>query len=261
MLKSPHAKDHSMSKEKLKRFLPKGSAHSVTDEILRVIACVEDNTGLEQLEFEKEVLSRINIVSELKCDVDDYVNALQYCILTNNISNAKAYELVFPERVAKQKAKKKLMEEREARGEKFVQVNIDSFVSNYNKNEIVVKLKAQMLVDVHIMYAPYFHAAVKKQFDLMNGRASPTPDGEFMVVTPTVQQKAGESLATLTKAPEESKVTLDMKIKDNSLDDLKDSLADAAEKQLDMLKSGKIDLTTLGGLKPKKAVEEEIIDV
>ncbi len=77
----------------------------------------------------------------------------------------------------------------------------------YNGSKLVTTIDKEMLVPVHLTYAPYFHAAVKKQFDIMNGKAK-DGQGKEIPVSAMVQHLAAKELATLTKQPEESKLSI-----------------------------------------------------
>jgi len=253
----------SVTKEVLKKHLPKGSHHTVTDEILGLIARLEDDTGMEQKDMEFELLSNINIAKELKVDLIDYVNALKYTVLQRSMSNRKAWEIVFPDRLAKAEAKLADNESKKARGEKYVEVNIDSMVSNYNKNKIVVKLTGQMMIAAHLQYAPMFHAAIKKQFDLMNGKAAPDKNGEPMTVTPHVQLQAAQGLADLVKAPEEAKLEIDINVNQGSIiDEYEKAIGMMAEAKMKAIEEGHDMLEMINApVRVKETKDEDVIDV
>lgn len=251
-----HSKSQNITAEKLKGYLPKGTAHAVTDEILKAIYQMEDDTGLEQSYMEEQLLANINVMKELKVDLDDYVNALKYVMLTQNMSNRKAWEITFPERLARAETKKAKAEKEG----KPNMVNIDSHVSNFNKREIVTKIRSQLMIAVHIQYAPMFHQAVKKQFDLMNGRAAPNTEGEAMTVSPHIQHLAAKELALLTKAPEEAKLEVDINVNQGSIiDEYEQAFAQMAEKKMELINAGGNMLDAINA--PVRAVvKEDIVD-
>jgi len=183
-----YASKHMLDKEKLQRLLPKGTSHKVTDEITALVQNMENDTGLIQDYLEESLLSNLPVLREIKVDLDDYVNAIKYCNLKRNMTNEKAWEITFPERY------RKLHEEGRWN---------TSHVSMYNSSAIVTKIDAQMMIATHIQYAPMFHAAVMKQYDLMNGKSA---DGE--PVSPHVQHLSAKTLAELTAAPVEQKVDI-----------------------------------------------------
>lgn len=244
-----YASKHMLDKEKLQRLLPKGTSHKVTDEIIALVQNMENDTGLIQDYLEESLLSHLPVLREIKVDLDDYVNAIKYCNLKRNMTNEKAWEITFPERY------RKLHEEGRWN---------TSHVSMYNSSAIVTKIDAQMMIATHIQYAPMFHAAVMKQFDLMNGKSA---DGE--PVSPHVQHLSAKTLAELTAAPVEQKV--DIKI--GQSDDVKSQqektfreLEKIALQQQELLRQG-IPIEQVQRLNLKIQVDadtgedEEVIDV
>ncbi len=216
-------KKHNIDKEKLERLLPKGTNHKVTDEIITMISTMEEDTGLFQDYMEESLLSQLPVLSKVKTDLDDYVNAIKYCNLKRNMSNDKAWEIVFPERVIRLQEKDTLHA-------------LSSHVAMYNKTDIVVKLDAQMMISAHIQYAPMFHAAVNKQFQLMNGNSA---DGS--PVSAHVQHLAAKELREIAEMPEDN--TIELKI--GQSDDSKKSqgiminkMAEIAKNQQELLRQG-----------------------
>ncbi len=245
----PFAKNHNIDKEKLQRMLPKGTNHKVTDEIINLISTIEDDIGLPQDYMEESLLSNLPVLSKVKTDLDDYVNAVKYCNLKQNMSNSKAWEIVFPERVQKLKEKGKLDA-------------LSAHVAMYNKTDIVVKLDAQMMIAAHIQYAPMFHAAIKKQFELMNGNGA-----HGIPVSPHVQHLAAKELAELTKMPVDN--TIELKI--GQSDEAKKNqsimikqMSDIAKNQQDLLRKGySIEEVQKLNLKIEEANEDDddILDI
>ena len=216
-----YSNSQNIDKEKLSKMLPKGTHHKVTDEVISLIHSMEEDTGLLQDYLEESLLSYLPVLKETKVDLSEYVNAIKFCNLKKNMSNEKAWQIVFPEKY------KKLYEEGRWN---------TSHPSMYNSSTLVVKLDAQMMVAVHIQYAPYFHASVKKQYELMNG-----VDALGLPVSPTVQHLAAKALGELTAQPIDTKVEL----KIGQSDEAKDSQAkmfgamnELAKNQRELLKAG-----------------------
>ena len=212
---------HNIDEAKLKKMLPKGTNHKVTEEVIQLIGSMEDDTGLLQDYMEESFLSHLPVLKNVKCDMKEYINAIKYCNLKRNMENSKAWAIVFPDRY-----------------DKLVSENRwnNSHVSMYNSSLLVTKLDAQMMVATHIQYAPMFHASIKKQYDLMNGI-----DANGMPVSPTVQHLAAKTLSELTAQPVEQKVEL----KIGQSDEAKDSQAkmfgamnELAKNQRELLKAG-----------------------
>ncbi len=211
----PFAHKQNIDKEKLQRMLPKGANHRVTDEIITLIGSMEEDTGLFQDYMEESLLAQLPILSTIKVDLDDYVNAIKYCNLKQNMSNNKAWEIVFPHRV-------------ESLREKGTYESISSHVAMFNKRDIVTKIDAQMMTSAHIQYAPMFHAAVKKQFQLMNGHSA-----EGTPVSSHVQHLAAKELREITEMPVDNTIELKLGMSEESKS-IQQQLIDQISKSVDI---------------------------
>ena len=126
----------------------------------------------------------------------------------------------------------------------------------FNQRDIVVKIDAQMMISAHIQYAPMFHAAIKKQFNLMNGNsADGTP------VSAHVQHLAAKELAEQTKMPEDNTIELKIGMDEEAKtvqERLTEQLARSVDLQLKRLSAGE----SIGNIqKIGISVENEIVDV
>ena len=190
---TPENRQH-ITKERLKALLPKNTNVAVTDEIVHLINNMGEDVNLPQELLEEDLMSYINIMSSTRgAGFKELINAIKYCNLKRNMSNRDAWSIVFPDRY------KKLEESGSA---------IDNHVSMYTQSKLVVSIDKEMLIPVHLQYAPYFHAAVKKQYEIMNGISSNSVDGKKQNVSPMVQHLAAKELANLTRQPEESKLSI-----------------------------------------------------
>lgn len=234
-----YAGSQNIDKEKLAKLLPRGSHHKVTDEVIALIWAMEDDTGLIQDYLEESLLSHLPVLKEVKVELREYIHAIKYCNLKRNMSNEKAWIIVFPEKYKKLKDEGRMN---------------SSHSSMYNSSKLVVKLDAQMMISTHIQYAPYFHASIKKQYELMNGI-----DATGSQVSPTVQHLAAKALSEITMQPIDQ--TIDIKI--GQSDESKDAqskmfgaMHDLALNQQALLKAGH-KLEDIQKLNLKIEVEED----
>lgn len=195
----PQVDSQEITKEKIKKFLPKGTAHTVTDKVIEMINNMEDDTGLLQEYMETSFMSHLPVLKGLKIKLEDYVAAIKYCNLKQHMSNEKAWAITFPKRY------EKLMAEGRYNS---------SHSSMYNQNEIVMRLDAQMHVAASIQYAPYFHFSIKKQYDLARGIGANEDDR----VSPTVQHLAAAKLADLTAPATENTINVNVKQSENQFE-------------------------------------------
>lgn len=180
--------------DRLREMLPTKTTTSVTQEVVDLINRMEEDTGLPQELLEEDLMSYMYMLKDMRgVTVKDLMNAVKYCNLKRNYDNKEAWAIVFPDKY------QRLIENN---------MQVDSHVSMYNAGKLVAQIDKEMLIPVHLQYAPYFHAAVKKQYEIMNGMASNTVDGKKQNVSPMVQHLAAKELATLTRQPEESKLSV-----------------------------------------------------
>lgn len=213
----------NITREKLKKFLPKGSSTQVTDEVLEAIRNMERDTGLPQNLLEEDVMSYMHLVGKIGgVGIGELVNAIKYCNLKRNRSNKEAWAIVFP---------KKYDELTEA-GKP-----VDNFVSMYNGSKLVVAIDKEMIIPVYVQYSAYRHAAINKQYQLMNG-----DDGHGGNVSAMVMHLASKELYAMTKMPEDNK-TIELKVgmSDAAMaqqQEMNDTLASLVANQARMFASG-----------------------
>ena len=188
---------HNLTKEKLKRFLPKKSYFAITDELMDKIKSIEEDTGLDQNTIEEEILTHLDVLknSKIKVTMDGYINAIKFIMLTNGgMTDVRAYELIFPERYDKC-----------VNSDKKYKVN--NLVNSFAKGALINILRKRMMIAPHITLNSEFLRGVRKLINLSNGVAAPTPAGKDQVVSPHVQMLAAKAVVEALKAPEEVTVT------------------------------------------------------
>lgn len=225
-----HAKAQNITKERILKNLPRGTSHSVTDEIMNVIHDMESDTGIVQEYMEEAFMSNMPILSEVRVGVSDYVNALKYCVLNKDMSNRNAWAIVFPDKM------KRLEGMTDAKGVQGG--NIDQSVARFNATKIVVALETQMRIHASIMYMPYNHEAMMVRVNLMRGNSA--NQGER--VSPLVQLQAAEGVYADTKMPEDNTIELKMGMSDGAIESqnkLSDSIGRMAEAQMAKFAAGR----------------------
>lgn len=208
--------------DKLKEYLPKGTSIRVSERIVDTINNIETTTGISQEYAEERLMSSMHLLRKQGSSIEKLVNAVKFCCLKRHMKNKEAWAIVFPDR------HKKLVDEKRY---------IDSHVSEYNNSDMVVEVEKLMLVPAYVTYQPYYHQAIQKQYDLMNGVGANEDDR----VSPHVQHLAAKELAELTKMPEDNSVELKIGMSDEAKSvqtGLAEQLAKMADAQMAMLKAG-----------------------
>ena len=217
------ADSQNITAERLKQFLPKGSSARITDEIVAVINRAETDTGLDQDMVEEQVLSYMHLLSG-NVGIEKLVNAIKFCNLRllPGMGNARAYSIVFPDKT------------KQITGRGQV---VDSFASMYNSTRLVVEINKLLIIPSYITYQPLYHAAIKKQFDLMNGIGAKEDDK----VSSHVQHLAASKLAELTEMPADNSIELKIGMTDDAKSAqqvLVDQLAIMGDIQMKRLEKG-----------------------
>jgi len=207
--------------EKLKKHLPKGSHHTVSNEIIDLISRMEQDTGLLQDYMEESFLSHLPALREVKADLKEYTNAIKYCNLKQNMTNQEAWEITFPERY------KKLIDEGRWN---------TSHVAMYNRSPLVLKIDAQMALAISIQYAPAFHKMIMKELELANGW-----DAHGRETSAMVQHLAASKVIDVTAPPVEQKIAVAIGQSDeakSSQQKMFDQMAEIAANQQKQIEMG-----------------------
>lgn len=223
-----------ITKERIRELLPSKTRIAVTDELMELISRFEEDTGMDQYLLEEDFLGYMHVaVNSGNVSLVELANAIKYCNLKRHYSNRDAWAMVFPEKY------KALVEANKP---------VDNFVGKYNSTKLVIGLEKEMMIPVHLQYAPYFHAAVKELYNVgVQGRGGKSSDGKEMTVTPMVKVQALKELAALTKQPEEQKLSISV---------------DPGAKAVSMQEEMNAQLKELvSGQKRRLAEGEDIIDV
>jgi hypothetical protein len=219
-----------ITKEKLRAILPAKTSVAVTDEIIELIHNIENDTGLPQDLVEEDIMSYAHLLGGTTNGLRELVNAIKYCNLKRNYTNKEAWSIVFPEKYDRLISLEKA---------------VDNHVSAYNGSKLVIAIDKEMLIPVHLQYAGYFHAAVKKQFELMNGKGA---NGK---TTAMVEHLAAKELALLTAAPVDTKIDFKVSPSDKALDlqkEMNDQLKAIVASQRARLENGEsiVDVQAIG---------------
>jgi len=213
--------EQNITKEKIKEYLPRGTSHKVTDEVIELVHRMEEDTGIDQEYMEESFLSHLHVLKGMKVGLRQYANAIKYCNLKRSMPNEKAWKIVFPDR-----AEKAIGRGRD--------ISID--VAIYNSSPLIVAIDTQMMVAEHIQYAPVFHEAIRREAQLMRGI-----DANGEQVSPHVQHLAASTLIEKLAPPKETKIDLRIGQSDEAKEAQErmfNEMRRVAEQQQKLLESG-----------------------
>lgn len=248
--------EYRITKAQIAAQLGRKASSKLTDVVMEMIDRLDVDTGLDKDIMNEQFMSNINLVNDMGLGMKAYISAIKYCSLKQNISNRKAYSIVFPERVLEQKERE---DAAKAEGIELT-TTLDHRVAAYNKGKLVVAIDAQLHVAFSALYSNQRHRALNVLVDLTKGKCAPNASGEAMTVTPMVQMQAASKILDELRPPEENAVQVDVNVNTTGLQEgLADQLARMADQQMERLKMGEdISTVQLTGLSSDGIVEAEI---
>lgn len=218
----------------IKTLVPKSQRSMINEDFLKLIESNSNGDPMIAEAFKENFISYIMVLSDSRYKLTDYVKAVKfvsYKLLGFN--DYKAYAGAFPERY------QALLDS----GKKYDEIS--PYVSMYKSGKLVRAIFEQAVVPSHVLNAPLFQEALNTLADIMRDT---TQKGLMARV------KAAEAILAYTKAPEVTKLQLD--IGANQLDaisDLRKATANLVIAQKEMLQSGQMSL--------KDIAESNIIEI
>ena len=205
-----------LTKDQLQASMPKKFRHNVTDEMISFLNSTEGDEFRDV--YIENLIGFASVIEGGRYKMADYINAVKfvsYKLIGD--SNTIAYAKTFPDRYQRLVDKNTPMK------------TISSFSTAYNKGDLVHRILERTLVPVHILNMDIHQEAINTQADLMRTAKSET-----------VRQKAAECLIMQLKAPEASKIEVDVTYSNSSIDDLRETTRALAQQQLKMIQSGAV---------------------
>ena len=183
-----------LDKNVLFRVLPPAIKKNITDEVIDTINNHLATSETREL-FRENIISFASVLQEGRFKFEDYISAVKYVsfkILGD--SNIIAYTKTFPDRY------QRLIDE--GMSDKA----ISAYVAAYHKTKLVTLLFGQTIMPVHILHQNLFHESITTMAEIMRDEDT----------SPKVRSDTAYNLATLLKPPEESKLKLDVTLKEDS---------------------------------------------
>lgn len=206
-----------LTREEFKEALPAQIKGNVSQVLVDQV-----NSLLNQPELEDTLVDNLitysSVMKDGKYKIVDYVNAVRFVsfITCNNIDK-EAYRKTFPARYAKHMANKVSAKD------------LGAYVSAYKKTKLVTAILAQSLVPVYITNAGNLQEAINIQMSIARDED----------VSDKVRSDAANSVMTHLKAPETSKIELDVAVKEsNVMSDIRAHLDELAAAQQHAILTG-----------------------
>lgn len=226
-----------LTREDVERALPPTLKSAATQALTdRVNTIVSDPILAE--EIRNNFIGYSSVLKEGRFKTEEYLNAVTYVShKMRNLSNQDAYISTFPQRYADLKARS------------ISDKDLSSYVAAYHRGKLVNLVMEQALVPVHVLNQDVYQKAINVQAELMLNAKSEK-----------VRSDAANSLLThLAKPKEVAGNKLEINIGENSgMTELKDLLAQTAERQRQLIESG-VETREVAGT-PLIAAKGKVID-
>ena len=213
-----------------KKALPKNCRNGIGDDVLEYInGFIKDDPELNG-NLKNDVLGYVSVLRDGRYKIKEYINAVRYVgfKLTGD-TNIAAYVKTFPDRY-----------------QKFVddgvsERDISSNITAYKNGQLVCKVFAQTIIPPHIFNHDIYQEAINTQAELMRSARSEQ-----------VRMKAADSLMIQLRAPETTKIELDIGYKsDDAIEELKRTTAELVHMQKTAIING---MSTAKGIAHSKII-------
>lgn len=231
--------------ETIRPLVSRGVPDEVLQNIVDKIHTVEDQCGIPQDYFEEKFMTYTHLIGK-GLPVNKLINAIKFVnlVLMSNITNTKAYEIVFP-------AKAKQVR---GRGE-----DCSSFATMYAKTKAVKEVMSNSILAPSVEYKPLEPKLLGKLIELSDGRAA-----NGMQASPTVQLNATIAALDYIKAPVENTLNVNLGASDEAVEaqnNLAEQLAGMAVIQKAQLEAGRsiTEVQKIGITYGEEVLEAEVI--
>lgn len=236
---SPQAQLIAMTVEQFKEALPVKVKKSVNGQLIASVQSLLSDPDLFE-QYRDNLLGYTSVMADGKFRIDQYVNAVKY--VSHKLmgsSNIEAYTKTFPDK----------MNDFHLRA--VSAKDISSYVVAYNKSKLVNLIFEQTIVPMHILNMDMYQKALNEQFNL-----------GMTATSEKVRSDALNSVMMQLKAPETSKIKLDIGVSEsasNSIADLRAAMSDLVSAKRDFITSGAG--TAQQAAEAKLIIDRDVTDV
>lgn len=186
----------TITAEKLRMFLPKGSRVKVDQATVELVNRLIDESACHKGLMEERLMSHMHLMGP-GVGFKQLIKGIQFVTLstTPGMTQAKAYAITFPD---------KAQEILERDGD------VSAFACQYAKTKVPTTIMQDIQIGPSITYAPLRHQLVEKLLSLINGKAADGP------ASATVQLNATIALMDYIKVPEEMTINMNHSVADEA---------------------------------------------
>lgn len=223
-------KEIALTVEQFQTVLPEKMKKSVNPQILQTLNDMLADPDMCET-YRDNLIGYTTVMIDGKFKLEGYVMAVKYVSFKlMGCSNIDAYTRTFPQKM-----------QRWTQIQNLEAKEIASYVTAYNKSKLVNLILAQTLIPTHVLNADIFQKAINVQVELMTSATSEK-----------VRQDAANSLLTHLKAPQETKLQIDVSAAtSDSIASLRASVEEHARLQREAIE--------FGLLTPSQVAEKRLI--
>ena len=201
--------------DEIREVVPKQHRSKVSQDFVDTINTMIKDPQMAEV-YQKNIITYASVLQDGRFKLVDYFNAVLFVSYKMmGLSSMAAYQKVFPDKCKDMVARNVSAKDMQA------------YASTFNKNKLVTLIYEQTLIPDHIMYASVRHRAIAAQANLLNSQ------NEYIV------QKAADSLMNHLKAPENSKISIEMSTQDTGvISDLSSALNSLVRQQSQAISAG-----------------------
>lgn len=206
----------SLTREELAKSLPAHLKSVATQAMVdRINSALGDPIIAEQ--FRNNLVSYTSVLSDSRFKIQDYLNAVMYVTFKLlGKSDKEAYSLTFPTRW------------RNLAAANTSSKDIASYVSAYNRGQLVQKILQQTLTPTWVLNQPVYQETINQLFGIVTGGKSEM-----------ARVQAGNALLNALKPPETKEVNINLGVvKSDGLASLEQGLERLVTSQLDAINGG-----------------------
>ena len=209
--------DGQFTMAEIKEALPAALRSKVTPALMEKLNGLSKDPDLAD-EIRNNFIGFNNIMNDGRFKFEDYLNACAYSTFKMmGYSNQQAWGLTFPDKLAKMRA--------ENRDDQY----ISAFVASFAKGKLVNIILEQAMIPSFVLNQDLHQKALNVCAGIMANGSSDK-----------VKVEAARAILEATKAPEKSKVQVDLTLKDASgIGELKQIMQEVAENQIKQIEGGR----------------------
>lgn len=209
----------SLTLEQFKQVLPEKMRKSVSPDVLKTLNDMLTDQDMCEA-YRDNLIGYTSVMNDGKFKLDSYVFAVKYVSFKlMGCTNIDAFSKTFPDKISRWAM------------QGVASKDVASYVTSYNKSKLVNLILEQTLIPTHVLNADVYQKAINVQVELM-----------MTATSEKVRSDAANSLLTHLKAPEKTKLQIDVTAAGvgDSISALRQNVEALRDMQLSLIRNGQM---------------------